>query len=251
MSQNIYDDPTFFTSYNTLPRSQHGLSAAPEWPILKSMLLKDQPNIKDTHVLDLGSGYGWFCRWAVEEGLAGKVHGVDISGKMLKRARETTPESYGITYEKADLDSITLAKGAYDVVYSSLTLHYLSDLERLFQSIHETLKSKGRLVFSIEHPVYTAPHEEKWHQTESEEEYWLLNDYGAEGERVRNWLGQDVKKFHRSIQTYLTLLIKTGFNLVDFVEWMPSKKDLEEHPDWARERHRPAFLLIGVEKKIS
>ncbi|KAL4864335.1 hypothetical protein BDV12DRAFT_176334 [Aspergillus spectabilis] len=250
MPQNIYDNPTFFTSYNNLPRSQHGLSAAPEWPALKSMVLKDQPNIKDAQVLDLGSGYGWFCRWAVEDGLAGKVHGIDISEKMLERARETTPTSYGITYQQADLGSITLEKEVYDLVYSSLTLHYLSGLERLLGTVHRALKPKGRFVFSVEHPVYTAPNEEKWHRSESGKEFWLLNDYGREGERVRNWLGEDVRKYHRSIQTYLSLLIKGGFKLVEFVEWMPSRKDLEEHPDWALERHRPAFLLIGVEKTV-
>ncbi|KAL2818643.1 S-adenosyl-L-methionine-dependent methyltransferase [Aspergillus granulosus] len=250
MSQNIYDNPIFFASYSNLPRSQHGLSSAPEWPLLRSMVLANQPDIKDSHVLDLGCGYGWFSRWAAKEGLAARVHGIDISEKMLESARERTDLSLKsrITYERADIDTVDLENEVYDIIYSSLTIHYICDPDRLFRTVHKALKSKGRLIFSIEHPIYTAPKEDKWHHGEDMLESWLLNGYGDEGERVRNWLGEDVRKYHRTTQTYLSLLLRGGFLLKEFVEWMPSEKDLEEHPDWAVERNRPAFLLVAVEK---
>ncbi|KAL2828109.1 S-adenosyl-L-methionine-dependent methyltransferase [Aspergillus pseudoustus] len=272
MSQNIYDNPTFFASYNTLPRSQHGLPSAPEWPLLKSMVLVKQPDIKNARVLDLGCGYGWFCRWAAEEGLAAKVHGIDISEKMLERAREMTATDteretatgidsslslhLRINYVRADLETVVLEKEGYDVVYSSLTFHYVSDLARLLNTVYAALKRNGRFVFSVEHPIYTAPKEDKWHGDGTNDDgndglqSWLLNGYGDEGERNRNWLGDDVRKYHRTTQTYLTLLLRAGFVLREFVEWMPSDKDLEEHPEWAVERNRPAFLLIAVEKSV-
>jgi len=163
MSQNIYDNPTFFASYNTLPRSQHGLPSAPEWPLLKSMVLAKQPNIKSAHVLDLGCGYGWFCRWVAGEGLAAEVRGIDISEKMLERAREMTEIETDlhsrITYERADLETVVLEEeeqGWYDVVYSSLTFHYVRDLARLFDTVYGAVKRGGRFVFSVEHPIYTA-----------------------------------------------------------------------------------------------
>ncbi|KAJ5499475.1 Sodium/solute symporter [Penicillium expansum] len=67
-SQNIYDNPGFFIQYGNLPRSQHGLPAAPEWPILEDMILnpKSSPTklsetpLQGSRVLDLGCGYGWF-----------------------------------------------------------------------------------------------------------------------------------------------------------------------------------------------
>lgn len=37
MSQNIYDDPTFFAGYATLDRSVKGLDGAPEWPTIQAM----------------------------------------------------------------------------------------------------------------------------------------------------------------------------------------------------------------------
>lgn len=60
MSQNIYDEPGLFEGYAQLPRSLHGLAGAPEWPALQAML----PDLAGKRVLDLGCGYGWFCRAA-------------------------------------------------------------------------------------------------------------------------------------------------------------------------------------------
>lgn len=60
MTQNIYDQADFFAGYSQLPRSIQGLDGAPEWPDLMAML----PGVKGKRVLDLGCGFGWFCRCA-------------------------------------------------------------------------------------------------------------------------------------------------------------------------------------------
>src|SRR5580700_11438611 len=114
MTQNIYDDPQFFEGYGRLPRSVEGLDGAPEWPALRALL----PDLYGRKVLDLGCGYGWFCRWAREAGAA-KVVGIDVSEKMLARARADTRDG-AITYERADLESVELPPEAFDLVYSSL-----------------------------------------------------------------------------------------------------------------------------------
>ena len=72
-TQNIYDDPGFFENYGRLPRSKDGLSAAPEWASLQALL----PDLKGLRVVDLGCGYGWFCRFAREQG-AEHVLGLDV-----------------------------------------------------------------------------------------------------------------------------------------------------------------------------
>jgi len=82
MTQNIYDDEGFFAGYSRLPRSVDGLDGAPEWPTLCAML----PELSGRNVIDLGCGFGWFCRWARRHGAA-QVLGLDVSEKMLARAR--------------------------------------------------------------------------------------------------------------------------------------------------------------------
>lgn len=66
MSQNIYDNQTFFDGYAQLSRSVQGLDGAPEWPTIRSIL----PDLQGKKVVNLGCGYGWFCRSAREQGAA-------------------------------------------------------------------------------------------------------------------------------------------------------------------------------------
>ena len=107
MPQNIYDNDAFFAGYATLRRSREGLNGAPEWPALRAML----PDVKGKRVLDLGCGYGWFCRFAQEQGAA-EVMGVDVSEKMLARAREAAQhEGLGnVTFEEGDAQVHALAQ---------------------------------------------------------------------------------------------------------------------------------------------
>ena len=76
--------------------------------------------------MDLGCGFGWFCRWARERGAA-HVLGLDVSRRMLERAKAETSDP-AIVYRPADLEHLTLPEAAFDLAYSSLTLHYLPDL---------------------------------------------------------------------------------------------------------------------------
>jgi SAM-dependent methyltransferase len=252
MTQNVYDQEPFFHAYSQLPRSRHGLASAPEWPALRVML----GDVSGQTVLDLGCGYGWFVRWARGDGGARAVHGVDISERMLARAQELEAEhasssSSTTTYAVGDLETVELAPGSYDVVYSSLTLHYVVDLERLLRQIHAALSVNGAFVFSAEHPVFTAPKTAtaRFLQRDgSEEKYWPLDGYAEEGPRKKNWIGQDVVKVHRTIGTYVQLLIAHGFTVTGLVEWMPTLELVKENPDWQAERERPMFLLISARK---
>lgn len=242
MTQNIYDDETFFAGYSRLPRSVHGLDGAPEWPVLRSML----PDLRDKRVLDLGCGFGWFCRFAVGEGAA-SVLGVDVSGNMLARARREADDSR-IRYELADLESFVPAAGAFDLAYSSLAFHYIAGLDALFGRVHAALKPGGALVCSVEHPIMTAPVRQEWLLDADGRASWPVNGYLDEGERVSNWLAEGVVKRHRTIATYLDLLRTAGFSLDRLAEWGPSREQVASEPSWARERERPFFLLIAARR---
>jgi SAM-dependent methyltransferase len=129
-TQNIYDDPDFFEGYSRLERSRDGLSAAPEWPSLQALL----PDLGGRRIVDLGCGYGWFCRWAREHG-AERVLGLDVSERMLARAAAMTSDP-GITYRRADLERLDLGTETFDFAYSSLALHYIDNLSGLLAEVH-------------------------------------------------------------------------------------------------------------------
>lgn len=242
MTQNIYDDPTFYQAYRRLDRSVQGLGGAPEWPALQALL----PDVRGARIVDLGCGFGWVCRWAREEGAA-SVLGVDVSENMLAQARSMTADP-GISYEKADLERLQLPVGSFDVAYSSLALHYVENLGRLFEQINRATVSGGRLVFSVEHPLFTAPSCPDWIGGAGGRRVWPLDGYLSEGPRSTDWLAKGVIKQHRTIATYLNLLIAAKFTILHVEEWGPTPEQIAAHPSWALERERPAFLLISAQR---
>lgn len=242
MTQNIYDDAGFFQNYSQLPRSLHGLAGAPEWASLQRLL----PPMRGLSVLDLGCGFGWFCRWAAEQGAA-NVLGIDVSEQMLARARAET-SSPAIAYQRADLEQFALKQGAFDLAYSSLAFHYLSDLGGLLTRVHAALRPGGALVCSVEHPMMTAPRHQGWTEDASRLPTWPLSAYLDEGPRSTDWLAKGVIKQHRTIATYLALLSQAGFALTSLVEWGPSPEQVAANPDWAKERERPPFLLLACRR---
>jgi SAM-dependent methyltransferase len=242
MTQNIYDDEQFFEGYSRLPRSVEGLDGAPEWPALRARL----PDLRGVDVLDLGCGFGWFCRWARQHGAA-HVLGVDVSEKMLARARATT-EDPAITYSRADLERLQLPAASFDLVYSSLALHYIEALDRLMATVHRSLVHGGRLVFSVEHPIYTAPAEPGWSVDAAGRKTWPLDGYLEEGPRSTDWLTRDVIKQHRTIATYLNLLLGLGFAISHVEEWGPTREQIAARPELADERQRPPFLLVAARR---
>lgn len=243
MTQNIYDNPEFFEEYCRMDRSLHGLAGAPEWPSLRSML----PRLHGTRVLDLGCGFGWFSRWARERE-AQSVLAVDVSERMLEHARETTSDD-AIVYRKLDLETIELPEAEFDVVFSSLALHYVENLGHVFSAVGRALVAGGLFVFSTEHPIYSAPRHPEWLTHSDGSRVWPINQYQAEGPRVTNWLTSGVIKHHRTIGTTVNLLVHSGFALHYLEEWGPDNDQLSAHPEWAEHRDRPMFLLVSARKQ--
>lgn len=180
MTQNIYDDAGFFQNYSQLPRSLRGLDGAPEWPALRALL----PALGASSVLDLGCGFGWFCRFAAGQGAA-EVLGVDVSERMLARARAETSAA-AVRYELADLERYEPPFGRFDLVYSSLALHYLVELPVLFARVQRALRPGGRFVFSVEPPIMTALRHQGWTSDASGLPVWPVGGYrrGQAGHRL-------------------------------------------------------------------
>lgn len=236
--QNIYDDPDFLDGYLTLDRQVRGLDGAAEWPALRSLL----PDVAGRRVVDLGCGLGWFCRWADEHG-ATDVIGVDVSSRMLERARTRT-EAATIEYRRADLDELELEARSADVVFSSLALHYVRDLPRLLSTVATALTPGGSLVCSVEHPIFSAPTTQEYLTRSDGARCWPLDDYLVEGERVRHWFVDGVAKEHRTMATYLNSVLDAGLVLDRLVEWGPRAEDVERRPELADDHDRPWFLLL-------
>ena len=233
----------FFDQYAKMSRSRQGLSGAGEWYQFKALF----PDLSGKSVLDLGCGYGWHCKYAVECG-AKQVLGIDLSEKMIQEANEKNADSK-IIYRVCGLDEYDYPTDSYDCVISNLVLHYIADIDSILRKIYSTLKSDGVFLLNIEHPVFTAGVNQDWiYDSDGKPQYWPVDDYFYPGERVTRFLGKTVIKQHHTLTQILMGLIRAGFRLEVVEEAMPSA-DSMKIPGMSDEMRRPMMLLIKALKR--
>ncbi|MGD9559816.1 MAG: class I SAM-dependent methyltransferase [Oscillospiraceae bacterium] len=243
MKENKYDEAQFFEAYSHFPRSEQGLAAAGEWHELEKLL----PDFKGKRVLDIGCGFGWHCRYAAEKG-AKTVLGTDISQKMLAAAREKTPCG-NVEYRCVAMEDLDFQPQAFDVVLSSLALHYTPDYAGLCARVWQWLAPGGAFIFSMEHPVFTAQGTQDWcHGADGERLHWPVDRYFDEGRRDAVFLGQPVVKYHRTLTTTLGALWQAGFAVKAVVEPQPPARMLAAAAEMQDEGRRPMMLLVAAEK---
>ena len=240
---NIYDDESFFSAYSEMTRSKLGLGGAGEWESVRSLL----PDLKGCTILDLGCGYGWHEKYFIEHG-AKRVDAIDISRKMLEKAKEMNSNEK-VSYALCDIESYEADYDSYDMVFSSLAMHYIKDYGNLIKKIHRWLKKGGTLLFSLEHPSFTAEGSEDWCYDENGEiKHFPLDSYFLEGRRETNFLSSKVEKYHRTLTTYVDTLLKNGFSLTALIE-PEVPEHLKNLKEMKNEWRRPMMLILRAEKK--
>ena len=242
MKENNYDNPEFFSQYRRFPRSVEGLSAAGEWHALQKLF----PDFSGKRVLDLGCGFGWHCRYAADHGAAAVI-GVDLSEKMLEKARADTFDGR-IHYVRGAMEEVDFPPASFEAVLSSLALHYVEELGPVFRRVWDWLAPGGDFVFSVEHPIFTAYGSQDWYYDEAGNIlHFPVDNYFYEGQRQAVFLGEDVVKYHRTLTTYLDTLLTGGFALRRVVEAKPPERMLDI-PGMKDELRRPMMLLVAAVK---
>ncbi|MFC5396803.1 class I SAM-dependent methyltransferase [Bosea vestrisii] len=240
---NVYDHPHFFEGYRALRESDRGLNGALEIPALRALL----PELAAKIVLDLGCGFGDFARYVRKHG-ARSVTAIDLSQRMLGEARRLTTDSE-IVFVHARIEDHIPDPEAYDLVVSSLALHYLADIRDVFQRVFRALRPSGTFIFSVEHPMCTA-HPVGWvRDGGGQATHWPVDRYQDEGMRKTRWFIDGVVKYHRTIETYVNALLSTGFQLDALCEPKPTAEALCARPSLMDELRRPPVLLLRASRR--
>ena len=127
----------------------------------------------------------------------------------------------------------------------------MDDYRRLVARIAEWLVPGGVVVYSTEHPIYTARlPDDGWVRGEAGRTRWALNDYTREGARDETWFVPGVRKVHRTLATLVNGLADAGLTIERVVEPIPSEEWLARHPSMRDESRRPMFLLVTARKAV-
>lgn len=194
------------------------------------------PDVRGKDVLDAGCGHGWYCEWLLDRGA--RVVGVDRSVRMSGLATKRVGSRARIIHGNvSDLRDV-LADATFDIVLSSLMLHYVDDLDKAFCEFARLLRPTGRLVLSTHHPTHDAK---------------SLADPGYMVEEVIEerwgWLDQNMRYYRRPLSSLTEPLAAAGFVIERICEPKPDEAFRQADPKGHEQLRRlPAFLLMRARK---
>jgi cyclopropane fatty-acyl-phospholipid synthase-like methyltransferase len=201
-------------------------------------------DFRNKTILDLGCGDASFGKELLNQG-ARSYTGIEGSEQMVASAKSNLTRENGTIHHET-MESYSYPTNKYEMVTSRFAIHYVSDMELLFQNVHKTLKDNGKFVFSVQHPLTTSSFLSK--QTGDKRGNWIVDDYFLEGERKEPWIEQIVVKYHRTIEQYFRILTKSGFSVVDLREGTPKREHFSSEEEFARRQRIPVVLAFSCVK---
>lgn len=236
---SAYDSDDFFEKYHQRRLKTNAPNDVIEQPIIDELV----GNVSGKKVLDLGCGDGLYGVHLLNKG-ATSYFGIEGSKNMASLAKENLA-NYNAEIQIADIESVEL-QNEYDIVISRLVFHYIKDLDALFNKISASLKADGKFIFSVEHPVITSNYESynKSHKRSN----WIVDNYFDSGERINNWHGKQVVKYHKTLEEYWKTITKANLEIVALRESKPNKLNFESEDEYLRRKRIPLFLIMSLKK---
>lgn len=247
MEQNIYDNEEFYNGYHELRNSKEIPSANDliEIPQLFELI----GDVKGKKVLDIGCGAGEHDRKLIELG-AESVLGIDISEKMLEEAKKNN-NSDKITYQLLSMNNLEKINEKFDLVISSLAIHYIEDYDGLCKKVFNLLKDGGYFIFSHDHPMDSAiimDNLEKRYVIIDGKKYFLLSDYNNEGKRLIRWIVDGVVTYHRNMSHLVNGLIDAGFRIERLNESYATEEAIKLKPKFIEQKDHSYYVYIKSKK---
>lgn len=242
--QNIYDNKEFFEGYQGI-RDQFSANELIEIPQLFELI----DNVKDLSILDLGCGTGKHDRKLIEMG-ARRVVGIDLSNNMIQEAMKST-SSDRIEYKVMSMNDIDQLDEKFDMVVSSLAIHYVQDYDGLCKKVYHVLKDGGRFVFSYGHPMDSCAILNDYSNNFvilDNKKYFLISDYNNEGKRISHWFVDGVETYHRNMSHLVNGLIDAGFQLEHMTESYATDEVIQSNPKYIDQRDHSYYVYFKCKK---
>lgn len=207
-------------------------------------------------ILDLGCGSGEDVELFK---INNRVIGLDNSAELLNLAKFNSPD---VEFWEIDLNTQTIPDTKqFDLIYSSLTFHYIKDWDQLLSQLHKLLKPNGRIVFSTHHPIKWGSKTTKTKQYNSFELGYRKNKDDSSFEIYGDYLNTypitemlfqqlEITHYNRPISSMIQSFIHSGFTITNMVEPKPVIESKTVVPDFYEVHNKIPLFLIWELKKI-
>ena len=232
----FYDEDEIFATYWASRTRPDNPNDTLEQPVLRDLA----GELRGRRILDLGCGAATFGVFALAEGAATYL-GVDASQRMVAAAQAALADTPGRVIQ-ASFETWDYPAAAFDLVVSSLALHYVADLDAVMGGIARALVPGGRVVFSVEHPIITSC-ARGWTQPQRQD--WVVDDYFVTGPRQTSWLGGEVVRYHRTVEEYVIALQAAGLTLDSLRKSRPERERFTVEAEYTRRLRIPLFLFLA------
>lgn len=185
-----------------------------EWGFAATDFLPEP--LTDRRLLDLGCGWGQLSRPLAGRGA--RVTGVDVSQRLLERARELeAAEPAGVEYRHGDATRTDWWDGRpFDGAVCNMALMDMDDLAAALSTVATVLAPGGWFVFTLFHPCFPGRPDDpstlpSWPPDRgyAAEGWWTTEQTGVRGHVGAN---------HRMLSTYLNAVLGAGLEFVNFAE---------------------------------
>jgi SAM-dependent methyltransferase len=202
-------------------------------------------DVDGKRAIELGCGGAQFGLALSKAGA--EVTGVDISSEQLAHARDLAAEhDEEIELIEASVTDIPMIEDeSYDLAFSAFAFQWVEDLRSCFLEAHRVLKPGGRLVFSVDHPLYRCLDPETGELTTSYFDDSPRREYSEE-------FDAEMVIYRRTVSDIVTALLDAGFSIEELRE--PGYEDPDSYeseygsfkPD--RMARIPPTLVVAAQK---
>ncbi len=208
-----------------------------ERPTLLGML----PPLQGLRVLDLGCGPGVYAQFLYDHGA--DVTCIDECEQMLNLVKEKLGDKVKCyTYDLSNGLPDTL-EGTFDIVICPLLVHYIKELDKLFNDIGKVLKPGGYFVFSTHHPLSDGLSSPTGNYLCQE---YVLEEWNTIGIPV------EVSFYRRPLSMLFGWLSGAGLCVVDLREGLPVAGMKEKSPlHYERLQKNPSFIFFKCQIRSS
>lgn len=214
------------------------------------------PKLENKSVLCAGCGTGEEVEFIHSQGV-NRIIGIDISEKLIGLARQSYPN---IEFQVMDIEHLNFPIHSFDLVFSSLTMHYLNDWIPALKSINKVLKDDGIFIFSVTHPFFSAMAKTDtveiksrihgYSEDKTTNALTLFGNY-LENKEILVSITKElsVKNYHRPLSAVFNDLKKTSFELLEVIEPKALDESKKDNPHfWEIHQKIPEFLIMKVRK---